>query len=178
MNNKLTCLLYSPVTTFSGYGACGRNIAKALIELKKDEWDIKILPCAWGNTPTNFIDINPEWKFLEEYFLPTKQITYKPDFFFMHTIPGEFQAIGGFNCGITAGIESTIAPSDWVEGCQRMDLVLGSSKHTIDVLRSSKFHKVDKNTNQNIGLIEWTKPGQAIGEGMDVDTFYPIQWID
>jgi hypothetical protein len=46
------------------------------------------------------------------------------------------------------------------------------------VLRSSKFHKVDKNTNQNIGLIEWTKPGQAIGEGMDVDTFYPIQWID
>jgi len=177
MKKAYTCILYSPVTTFSGYGACGRNIAKALIELKKDEWDIKILPCAWGNTPTNFIDINPEWKFLEEYFLPTKQITYKPDFFFMHTIPGEFQPIGGWNCGITAGIESTIAPSDWVEGCQRMDLVLGSSKHTIDVLRSSKFHKVDKNTNQNIGLIEWTKPGDTLLEGVDLNT-YKITDVD
>ena len=169
--------MYSPVSTFSGYGACGRNIAKALIELKKDEWDIKILPCAWGKTPTNFIDVNPEWKFLEEYFLPTPQITYKPDFFFMHTIPGEFQPLGTFSCGITAGIESTIAPADWVEGCQRMDLVLGSSKHTIDVLRSSKFHKVDQKTKQNIGLIEWTKPGDTLFEGVDLNT-YKITDVD
>jgi glycosyltransferase involved in cell wall biosynthesis len=176
-SNKPTCILYSPVSTFSGYGACGRNIAKALIELKKDEWDIKILPCAWGKTPTNFIDVNPEWKFLEEYFLPTPQITYKPDFFFMHTIPGEFQPLGGYNVGITAGIESTIAPADWVEGCQRMDLVLGSSKHTIDVLRSSKFHKMDQKTKQNIGLIEWTKPGDTLFEGVDLNT-YKITDVD
>jgi len=175
--NRPSCILYSPVSTFSGYGACGRNIAKALIELKKDEWDIKILPCAWGKTPTNFIDVNPEWKFLEEYFLPTPQITYKPDFFFMHTIPGEFQPLGGYNLGITAGIESTIAPADWVEGCQRMDLVLGSSKHTIDVLRSSKFHKMDQKTNQNIGLIEWTKPGDTLFEGVDLNT-YKITDVD
>jgi glycosyltransferase involved in cell wall biosynthesis len=176
-SNKPTCILYSPVSTFSGYGACGRNIAKALIELKKDEWDIKILPCAWGKTPTNFIDVNPEWKFLEEYFLPTPQITYKPDFFFMHTIPGEFQPLGGYNLGITAGIESTIAPADWVEGCQRMDLVLGSSKHTIDVLRSSKFHKMDQKTNQNVGMIEWTKPGDTLFEGVDLNT-YKITDVD
>ena len=177
-SNKPTCILYSPVSTFSGYGACGRNIAKALIELKGEEWDIKILPCAWGKTPTNFIDVNPEWKFLEEYFLPTPQITYKPDFFFMHTIPGEFQPLGGYNVGITAGIESTIAPADWVEGCQRMNLVLGSSKHTIDVLRSSKFHKVDKNSNQNVGMIEWNKPGDTLLEGVDLNTYKIIDDVD
>jgi len=159
------------VDTFSGYGARARDIARALIDIKGEEWDIKIISCRWGNTPQGFINDNPEWEFLNEYILPNPQLSYKPDFFFMNTIPSEFQAIGSFNCGITAGIESTIAPSDWVEGCQRMDLVLGSSKHTIDVLRSSKFHKVDKNTNQNIGLIEWTKPGDTLLEGVDLNTY-------
>jgi glycosyltransferase involved in cell wall biosynthesis len=170
-SNKPTCVFYGAVDTYSGYGARGRDIAKALIDIKGEEWDIKIISCRWGNTPQGFIEDNPEWSFLNEHILPSPQLTYKPDFFFMNTIPSEFQAIGSFNCGITAGIESTIAPSDWVEGCQRMDLVLGSSKHTIDVLRSSKFHKVDKNTNQNIGLIEWTKPGSTLLEGVNLNTY-------
>lgn len=174
--SKSTCILYSPVSTFSGYGACGRNFAKALIEIKGDEWDIKILPCRWGNTPNNFLEINPEWEFLRSYFI--ENISYKPDYFFMHTIPGEFQALGSVNIGVTAGIESTIAPADWVEGCQRMDMILGSSNHTINVLRSSKFNKMDKNTNKPMGLIEWTKPGIALGEGMDTNIFTPLKWVD
>ena len=123
MNNKPTCVFYGAVDTFSGYGARARDIARALIDIKGEEWDIKIISCRWGNTPQGFIEDNPEWSFLNEHILPSPQLTYKPDFFFMNTIPSEFQAIGSFNCGITAGIESTIAPSDWVEGCQRMDLV-------------------------------------------------------
>jgi hypothetical protein len=59
------------------------------------------------------------------------------------TIPNEFMPQGNYNIGITAGIESTIAPADWVEGCNRMDLILGSSKHTIDILKSSAFEKRD-----------------------------------
>jgi hypothetical protein len=51
------------------------------------------------------------------------------------TVPNEFQPVGKYNIGCTAGIESTVAPGDWIEGCNRMDLVLGSSNHTIDVLR-------------------------------------------
>jgi glycosyltransferase involved in cell wall biosynthesis len=171
MNKSNTCVFYGAIDTYSGYGARARDVAKALIDIKGEEWDIKIISCRWGNTPQNFIEDNPEWSFLNEYILPNPQLTYKPDYWFMCTIPSEFQALGTFSCGITAGIESTIAPSDWVEGCQRMDLVLGSSKHTIDILRSSKFHKVDKTTNQNIGLIEWTKPGDTLLEGVDTNTY-------
>ena len=135
--SKNTCVIYAPVQTFSGYGARGRDIAKAIIQLKGEEWDIKIIPCRWGNTPMNFIEENPEWGFLESHF--TQQLSQQPDIMIWVTVPNEFQPVGKYNIGITAGIESTIAPAEWVEGCQRMDLVLGSSKHTIDVLKNSKL---------------------------------------
>ena len=35
--SKNTCVIYAPVQTYSGYGARGRDVAKAIIELKKDE---------------------------------------------------------------------------------------------------------------------------------------------
>jgi glycosyltransferase involved in cell wall biosynthesis len=169
--SKNTCVIYAPVQTYSGYGARGRDVAKAIIELKKDEWDIKIIPCRWGNTPMNFIDENPEWEFLEGHFV--QQLNQQPDIMIWVTVPNEFQQVGKYNIGITAGIESTIAPADWVEGCQRMDLVLGSSKHTIDVLRSSKFEKRDQNTNQTLGLIEWTKDSDILFEGARTDVYKP-----
>ena len=169
--NKNTCVIYAPVQTYSGYGARGRDVAKAIIELKKDEWDIKIIPCKWGNTPMNFIEENPEWSFLEEHFI--YQLTQQPDIMIWVTVPNEFQPVGKYNIGVTAGIESTIAPAEWVEGCQRMDLVLGSSKHTIDVLKNSKFEKRDQNTNQPIGVIEWTRDSDILFEGARTDIYQP-----
>ena len=178
MNKTSTCVFYGAFDTYSGYGSRSRDVAKALIETKGEEWDIKLMPCRWGNTPHGFIDDNPEWSFLKDHFLDTPQLTYKPDYWFMCTIPSEFQAYGSVSVGVTAGIESTIAPADWVEGCQRMDLVLGSSKHTIDVLRSSKFNKMDKNTNQPVGLIEWTKPSDVLFEGVRTDVYKPTEDVD
>ncbi len=69
--NKTTCVIYAPVETYSGYGARGRDIAKAIIELKKEEWDIKIIPCRWGATPKGFLNDNPEWEFLKSYLTQT-----------------------------------------------------------------------------------------------------------
>jgi len=171
--NKPTCVLYAALDTFSGYGQRGRDIAKALIELKGEEWDIKILSCRWGATPNGFIEAHPEWEFLNKYIQSNHQLTSQPDYMFWNTIPSEGQVVGKWNCLITAGIESTIAPAEWVEGCQRMDLVLGSSKHTIDVLRNSKFEKRDQNSNQVVGVIEWTKPGDTLFEGIDEVTYKP-----
>ena len=55
---------------------------------------------------------------------------------------------GKFNIGITAGIESNLAPADWLAGCNRMNLVLGSSKHTLGVLKASRWEQQDKRTGQ------------------------------
>jgi hypothetical protein len=59
-----------------------------------------------------------------------------------------------------------------------MDLVLGSSKHTIDILKRSKFEKRDQNTQQVQGIIEWTGDSEVLFEGANTDVYCPIEWVD
>ena len=172
--NKPTFIISCPIDTFSGYGSRARDVAKAVIEL--DKYDVKILAQRWGNTPWGFINDHPEWEFLNKHLFqpePNKQYP-KPDVWMQITIPNEFQPQGNYNIGVTAGIESTIAPADWIEGCNRMNLILGSSKHTIDVLKHSKFQKNDKQTNQVIGNIELTTPTEILFEGFNQDTYKQV----
>jgi hypothetical protein len=58
--NKPLCVISCPIDTFSGYGARSRDVVKALYELKKEEWDIKVLPQRWGSTPWGYIDQHEE----------------------------------------------------------------------------------------------------------------------
>ena len=171
--NKPTFVISCPIQTYSGYGARSRDIVKALIEL--DKYDVKILPQRWGNTPMNFIDTNPEWEFLNQYILQNPQMPSQPDIWCQITVPNEFQPIGKYNIGITAGIESTLAPGDWVEGCNRMNVILGSSKHSIEVLKNSKFEKRDNNTQQIVGKIEWNVDSEVLFEGANTEVYKPVK---
>lgn len=171
--NKPTFVISCPIQTYSGYGARSRDIVKALIEL--DKYDVKILPQRWGNTPMNFIDTNPEWEFLNQYILQTPQLPAQPDIWCQISVPNEFQPIGKYNIGITAGIESTLAPGDWVEGCNNMNLILGSSKHSIEVLKNSKFEKRDNNTQQIVGKIEWNRDSEILFEGANTEVYKPVK---
>jgi len=171
--NKPTFVISCPIQTYSGYGARSRDIVKALIEL--DKYDVKILPQRWGNTPMNFIDTNPEWEFLNQYILQNPQMPAQPDIWCQITVPNEFQPIGKYNIGITAGIESTLAPGEWVEGCNKMNLILGSSKHSIEVLKNSKFEKRDNNTQQIVGKIEWNVDSEVLFEGANTEVYKPVK---
>ena len=170
--SKPTFVISCPIDTFSGYGARSRDIVKAIIEL--DKYEVKILPQRWGGTPFGFIKANPEWEFLSKHIL-TVQPPNQPEIWMQITIPNEFQPIGKYNIGCTAGIESTIAPGDWIEGCNRMNLILGSSKHTIDVLKNSKWEKRDKQTNQSQGMLEWNGENEIIFEGANTDVYKPTK---
>ena len=139
---KPTCVVSCPIDTFSGYGHRSRDFVRSLIEAKENDWEIKILPQVWGNTPWGFLDENDP---LKSRFIP--QLTQQPDIWMQITIPNEFQKIGKFNIGITAGIESTCPPPDFIQGMNRMDLNLVSSHFT-------------KNTFQNINLTQNNDQGQ------------------
>jgi len=170
--NKNTFYISCPIDTYSGYGARSRDIAKALIEL--DKYDVKIIPQRWGNTPMGFINDNPEWEFLNKHLYLEQKLNQQPDIWCMITVPNEFQPVGKYNIGITAGIETTLAPGEWIEGCNRMNLILGSSKHTIDVLRNSKYERKNKQTNQSEGHLVWEKDGEVLFEGADIETYKPL----
>ena len=124
---KNTFIVSCPIDTYSGYGARARDYVKAIIE--SDKYEVKILSQRWGNTQRNFIkDNEKKWGFLAKHIIP--QLTEKPDYWCQITVPNEFQAVGKYNIGLTAGIETTICDGSWIEGCNRMDLILTSSNHS------------------------------------------------
>jgi hypothetical protein len=171
--DKPVFVISCPIDTYSGYGARSRDIVKAIIEM--DKYDVKILSQRWGATPFGFLQNHKEWEFLIPYLLQSPQLPAQPEIWMQITVPNEFQPIGKFNIGCTAGIETTVAPAEWVEGCGRMNLILGSSEHTIKVLKESKFEKRDQKTNQTVGQIEWKGDGVVMFEGANTDVYKPIK---
>jgi glycosyltransferase involved in cell wall biosynthesis len=154
----------------SGYGARSRDLVKALINL--DKYDVKILPQRWGNTPHGFIEDNiEEWGFLVPHILQG-QMTQQPDIWAQITVPNEFQAVGKYNIGITAGIETTICAPQWIEGMNKMNLNLVSSEHSKKVFQDSKFQKQDEKTKQVIGNVELTSPIEVLFEGVDITKYF------
>jgi hypothetical protein len=168
--NKPTCIIYAPIETYSGYGARSRDIAKSILQLKKDEWDVKIFSCPWGNTPHGFLENNNEWFFLKEYILNPSH-NAQPDIMIWITIPSEFQKVGKFNIGINAGIETTIPNAKWIEGLNRMDLNLVSSEHSKKVFLDAIYQRVNQQTKQSEGIIKVEKPLEVLFEGVNTDIY-------
>jgi glycosyltransferase involved in cell wall biosynthesis len=170
---KPTFIISCPIDTYSGYGARSRDVVKAIIEM--DKYDVKIIPQRWGETAWGFLEEHEEWSYLLKYFFqpPPNQPIKKPDIWMQITIPNEFMPNGHYNIGMTAGIESTVAPADWVQGCGRMNMVLGSSKHSIDILKASTFEKRDERTQQVIEKIAFNPNTKTdiLFEGFNEDTY-------
>ena len=127
--SKKSVVVSCPIDTYSGYGARSRDFVKALLEL--DEYNVKVIGQRWGNCRFGYLRDHNE-DFLESIVVP--QMTAQPDIWIMITVPNEFQKVGKFNIGLTAGIETTVCHQDWIAGCNRMDLVLTSSEFGKEVL--------------------------------------------
>jgi hypothetical protein len=162
-----------PIDTYSGYGARARDFVKALYELKANDWQIEIIPQRWGNTPWGYIEEHKEeWGFLLPLLNKTGQLIKQPDVWCQITVPNEFQTMGKYNLGVTAGIETTLCDPSWLQGCNRMDLTLVSSEHAKNVFQNSKFDEVDQQTGKLIQKIELKKPIDVIFEGFDPKKYF------
>jgi len=174
---KQLIVISCPIDTHSGYGARSRDIVKSL--LKTDKYDIKITPQKWGTTPFGFLEANnPEHKQILDCFLQSPQLPRQPDIWIQITVPNEFQPIGKFNIGITAGIETTLCDPSWIEGINRMNLTLVSSKHAKQVFEGSAFEQRNKDTNQLVKVVKLEKPIEVLFEGIDINTYQKIDAAD
>jgi len=163
---KPICVVSCPIDTFSGYGHRSRDFVRSLLEAKGDEWEIKILPQVWGSTPWGFLDKNDP---LKSKFL--SQLTQKPDIWIQITIPNEFQRVGKYNIGVTAGIESTCPPPDFVEGMNRMDLNLVSSNFTKNTFSNIQITPNDKQ-GKPLKTIKLERPIEVLLEGLDLGVYF------
>jgi glycosyltransferase involved in cell wall biosynthesis len=171
--NKPLFVISCAYDTYSGYGARSRDLVKAIIET--DKYEVKLMSQRWGNTPFGFCKDNPEWTFLSSHNLPNNQLTQQPEIWMQITVPNEFQPVGKFSIGCTAGIESTVAPGDWIEGINRMNLTLVSSEFSKKVLLDSKFEKRNKQTNTLESYVQIEKPLEVLFEGANTDIYKVIE---
>jgi hypothetical protein len=168
--NKPVFVISCPFDTYSGYGARSRDIVKAIINTGK--YNVKLLPQRWGSTSWNFCKDHPEWEFLLD--LRINKMEAKPDIWMQITIPNEFQPVGKYNIGCTAGIEATVCQPEWVHGLNRMDLNWVSSTFAKGMFESMNFEKRNKQTQAVEEHIKLNKPIEVIFEGANLDVYKPI----
>ncbi len=171
MEVKKTMLILAPVTSRSGYGDHARDVVLSFYDL--DKFDIKIIDCNWGNTPRTALDDETDEKLsliksLIHINTNTHAFPTQPDVYVDIRIPNEFQQIGKFNIGITAGIETNAISQKWIECCNKMDLVIVPSEHSkMGIVHS--VYEMNKNlpdgTQEKVGELKVEKPVEVLFEG-------------
>ena len=167
--SKPTLVVSCPIDTYSGYGARSRDFVQSIIDT--DKYDVKILSQRWGNTRFGYLKDHGNTSLSSRIIL---NLTQQPDIWMQVTVPNEFQKVGKYNIGVTAGIETTICDPSWIEGCNRMDLVIVSAQHAKKVFEESKFNIQDSNTNQVTGTLELTTKVEVLFEGADIEKYTPL----
>ena len=173
---KKMMLICAPVSSRSGYGDHSRDLVHSFI--KHDKYDIKIIDVPWGDCPRNALNKNNvEDKKILDCILPEPKLDRQPDVYVDIRIPNEFQTYGKFNIGITAGIETNAVSQKWIEGCNKMDLIIVPSEHSKDGFVKTIYDKINNSPDgqqQKIGELKLEKPIEVLFEGTDDNVYKPI----
>tara|TARA_R110002074_G_scaffold257513_2_gene430016 strand:+ start:1239 stop:2564 length:1326 start_codon:yes stop_codon:yes gene_type:complete len=168
--NKPTIVVSCPVDTYSGYGARSRDFVNALIAT--DDYDVKILAQRWGNTRWGYLSDHKDSSITSRVI---HQMTEKPDIWIQISVPNEFQKIGKYNIGVTAGMETTLCDPSWVKGANNMDLLLVSSAHSAESFRRSRFDIKDDKSEQIKESIKLNTKMEILFEGADLSKYFPTK---
>lgn len=169
---KPLCVVRAPCATRSGYGDMSRDIIRHLIEY--DKYDVKVISVNWGETPMNALNKNnPKDKMILDRIIT--QLNRQPELFITITIPTEFETIGKYNIGITAGIETTISAPEWIESCNKMDVVFTISEHSKNVFVSSKFGRKTPD-GRDAGVLELQKPVEVLHNCIDQSIMKKLEY--
>jgi len=173
--NKPLLVFQAPCFSRSGYGDHARDILKSLFDV--DKYDVKVVPTRWGNTPLDQVSPNTEFgrKTLEN--IVTK-VDRKPDIFIQMSVANEFEPKGNYNIGITAGVETTVIPKEFIDGSNKMDLVIVPSEFTKSLFEKTQFQEQDNKTKQVLRTFKTETPIEVLFEGVDINIFHPIEWVD
>jgi glycosyltransferase involved in cell wall biosynthesis len=133
----------------------------------------------WGNTPQNQADPTTEFgqKMLSNV---VTQIQRKPDIFMQMSVANEFEPKGNFNIGITAGVETTVIPKEFIDGANKMDLILVPSQFTKALFDKTQYQEQNTQTKEVIKTFKTEKPVEVLFEGVDIERYvnYPKSETD
>lgn len=166
--NKPFLLFRGPVETISGYGGHARDVLKSLYDMNL--FDIKIDSSMWGYTPKTALDVenNLFHRWIKDNII--FQLNQQPDVYVQVTVANEFQPLGKYNIGITAGTETTMIPKDWIEGCNKMNRIIVPSNFSKSVMLSTQYNDMMPN---RIGT-----PIDVLFEGVDTSIYKKVYELE
>ena len=171
--NKPLLLMTAPVGTRSGYGNHARDIAKVLIEM--DRFDVRIMDLRWGGTGRDALKTDdPDHQPIIQRLMKDNQLERQPDVHVHLTVPNEYQAMGKYNIGITAGIETTLCSAEWLQGMNRMNLNIVPSEHVKAVFLKTNWTERDKKTNKPVRQLKLDKPIEVLFEGANTNIYHKL----
>jgi glycosyltransferase involved in cell wall biosynthesis len=168
---KPLCVIQSPFETRSGYGDMARDIVRHIMDL--DLYDVKLISLPWGQTPMNALDPVKDAELIKRILPVPAQLPRQPELFIQISVPNEFQPMGKYNIGITAGMETTAISLPWIQGCNRMNVIWTISEHSKLVMESTT---VDERTPQGavINSHKVTVPIEVLHNCVHTDLFKKI----
>ena len=178
---KKFIFMCGPFSSRSGYGNHARDIYRSLYKL--EDYEVKCLDVRWGDCPRNALAADNELNnSLKASFVTQTaqglQLDRQPDMYIDIRIPNEFQQIGKINIGITAGVETSAVSSAWLEGCNRMDMVITVSEHSKNGFVGAKYDKMQQMPNgqqQKVGELKLEKPMEVLFEGLNPEEFKSLK---
>jgi glycosyltransferase involved in cell wall biosynthesis len=99
------------------------------------------------------------------------EIGDKPDVFMQVSVANEFTPKGHYNIGVTAGVETTICPKDFIDGSNKMNLIIVPSHFTKQNLGGTVYQQKDQASGQIVGEIKTEIPIEVLFEGVDTEIF-------
>ncbi|MDB4543209.1 hypothetical protein N9Z73_00010 [bacterium] len=166
---KPDLVISCPASSRSGYGDHSRDIIRSLIAI--DKYNVMVLDQPWGGCPRNSLTRGVDDDIISRCILQMKS---KPKVWIQVTVPNEFQPVGEYNIGITAGMETDLVSAQWVQGCNNMDLVIVPSKHAKFAFENTSYTKTDKQTGQSSGELKVTTPIEVVFEGLALEIYNKI----
>ena len=121
--SKLKVLVCGAAYSTAGYSYHARIILRALRQIE-DRIDLTLLPYRWSNT-SNTYENEDEVKWFD--YLASKfdqNMLGHYDISVMLGVPSEWKRFAKYNVGVTAGVETTTNPPEWVDHCNSVDKVL------------------------------------------------------
>lgn len=167
--NKLNLLYIAPVSSQSGYGHHAADIARAII--KSDKYNVTVIATQWGMTPNSALnEKNENDKIIIDRLLKSN-LNSQPDILVQLGLPTEFNPIAKYNIGITAGVETNLCSPQFIEGMNKMQLVIVPSNFIKQVFEISSYNKMNKYTNQIEGILKCEVPIEVLFEGADIEVY-------
>jgi glycosyltransferase involved in cell wall biosynthesis len=134
MTAKKKILIMGPICNISGYSEHARMFADAFLE--DNNFETYLIDLQWANTTRSR---TYEKKYAECItksqvylrYLQSTNISMNDGFDCCYQVrpPNEFQQVTDYDIGVTAALETTAAPAEWIDKCNAMQKILVVSEH-------------------------------------------------